>query len=557
MTAADSRKVILDGLRERPEISVLILGGGINGLGVFRELALQGVECLVVDRDDFVAGASSKSSRMIHGGLRYLENREFRLVRESLRERNRLLENAPHYVTPLRTTIPLFSLLGGVIKSPLVFLGLPARPGGRGALVVKFGLWFYDFVTRKQRMTPTHFFTGREESLRQIPGLNPAIRATATYWDACITQAERLCIELMHDARERNPGCRALNYAAVDTVEGGDVRIRDRMTGEAVTVRPRVVVNATGAWVDRTNEQLGLSTRFMGGTKGSHIVVENRRLAGALGDRMVYYEHADGRVCIAFAFMGKVIMGSTDIPVDDPDAARCDGDEISYMLATLAGVIPGIPVTRGEIVYTFCGVRPLPAARADVPGKVSRDHRIEEAEPDGLRTFPVLSLVGGKWTTFRALAEQAADQVLSRLGGARVAGTQHEPIGGGRDYPADREQWIDEVAGGGPLDRERVAVLLDRYGTGATRYIASLGKRRETPLDSLPGYTRDEIAWIAGREYLVHFTDLVCRRSIIALLGDGRQDVLTELAAAAGAALGWDAPRREREVDQALRELAF
>jgi len=214
------RDTILEGLKDHPEVPVLILGGGVNGIGLLRELALQGVDCLLVDKADFVAGASSKSSRMIHGGLRYLENREFSLVRESLSERNLLLENAAHYVMPLRTTIPLFSWFGGLIRSTLIFMGLPVRPGARGAVGVKFGLWFYDFVTRKNRRTPTHFLTAREQALRDVPGLNPDIVATATYWDAWITQAERLCIELIQDARRANPRCRALNY-----VHAGGVRV--------------------------------------------------------------------------------------------------------------------------------------------------------------------------------------------------------------------------------------------------------------------------------------------------------------------------------------------
>ena len=141
----------------------------MNGVGLLRELALQGVDCLLVDKADFVSGASSKSSRMIHGGLRYLENREFALVRESLLERNRLLENAAHYVAPMKTTIPLFSRFGGLLRSALIFWGFSVRPGSRGSVGVRFGLWFYDWVTRKNRRTPTHFLTPREASLREIP----------------------------------------------------------------------------------------------------------------------------------------------------------------------------------------------------------------------------------------------------------------------------------------------------------------------------------------------------------------------------------------------------
>ena len=197
------------------KVTVLILGGGINGAGLFRELALQGVDCLLVDKADFAAGASSKSSRMIHGGLRYLENREFKLVTESLLERNRLLDNAAHYVAPLKTTIPLFSWFGGLLKSALIFAGFKVAPGSRGVVPIKFGLWFYDFVTRKNPKTPKHFFTGKAESLQAPrPAWTPGIVATATYWDAWITQAERLCIELIQDALRANPRCRALNYVA-------------------------------------------------------------------------------------------------------------------------------------------------------------------------------------------------------------------------------------------------------------------------------------------------------------------------------------------------------
>ncbi len=550
------REETIEELQRKPDVSVLILGCGINGLGVFRELALQGVDCLAVDKSDFVAGASSTSSRMIHGGLRYLENREFRLVRESLVERNRLLANAPHYVAPLKTTIPLFSWFGGVIKSPLVFLGLPVRPGGRGALVVKFGLWFYDFVTRKERRTPRHFLTSKDASLRETPGLNPAIKATATYWDACISQAERLCIELIHDARAFSPACRALNYMGSEGIEKDAVLLKDHVTGALVRVRPKAVINATGAWVDITNGMLGLRTRFMGGTKGSHLVVENEGLARALGDRMVYYEHVDGRVCIVFRFMGTVIMGSTDIPVEDPDTARCDEDEIEYMLTTLRSVFPGHTVRRNQILYTFCGVRPLPLADSNVPGRISRDHRIEVAEPDEDRAFPVFSLIGGKWTTFRALAEQTADRILPQLGVARTVKTRGVAIGGGKDFPLEKDQWIERVARVAKLSHRRVAVLLDRYGTAAEAFAESVRETGETPLQSLPDYTVEEINHLARQEYVVHVTDLVCRRSVIALLGNARRAVLEELAAVVGARLGWDEARRDEEVELALREVS-
>ena len=548
----NARAQTLQILAHNPAVSVLILGGGINGLGLFRELALQGADCLLVDKADFAAGASSKSSRMIHGGLRYLENREFKLVSESLLERNRLLDNAPHYVAPLKTTIPLFSWFGGLLRSALIFAGFSTRPGSRGVVPVKFGLWFYDFVTRQARKTPVHFITSKAESLRETPGLHAGIVATATYWDAWITQSERLCIELLQDACQANPRCRALNYVRTEGLKDGAILLHDEAGGGAVAVRPRIVVNATGAWVDLTNGLLGLQTRYMGGTKGSHLVVDCKALHQALAGRMVYYQYDDGRVCIVFPFLDKVIMGSTDIRTDDPDSAHCDDGEIAYMLTTLRSVFPGIQVPRESIVFTFCGVRPLPAAGAGVTANISRGHSVRVIEPAAGREFPVYCLIGGKWTTFRAFAEQVADTLLARLNAPRKCDTKRLPIGGGKDFPAGperRAEWLKRVAAKSGLKEERVALLLERYGTAAETYAASASAESERPLLSLPSYSVGEIQRIAANEHVVHLSDIVCRRSLIALLGDARPEVLREIADVAGGVLGWDQARREQEVE--------
>lgn len=554
-----NRQAALEQIRQNPAIPVLILGGGVNGAGLFRELALQGVDCLLVDKADFVSGASSKSSRMIHGGLRYLENREFRLVRESLLERNRLLDNAPHYVTPLKTTIPLFSRFGGLLRSALIFLGFDVRPGERGALLVKLGLTFYDFVTRAHRRTPRHFFTSRAATLRDVPGLTPRLVCAANYWDAQVSEAERLCIELLRDARAANPRCHALNYVRPERAEGGAVVLRDELGGATLAVRPHAVVNATGAWVDLANAALGAPTHFMGGTKGSHLVVDNRPLYDALGDRMVYYEHTDGRVCIVFRFLDKVLMGSTDLRIDDPDAARCEESEIAYMLTTLRGVFPGIEVRRDQIAYVFCGVRPLPASGKGVTAIISRGHSLRVVEPTADRPFPIYCLVGGKWTTFRAFAEQVADRLLARLGRPRLCATDRTPIGGGRNCPAtdaEREAWVRRVAAARSVCPARVALLLARYGTDAEAYLAGADARAETPLETLPDYSVGEIERIARDEAVVHLSDLVVRRSTLALRGRATPNALHELAEILAPVLGWDAARQAREVRLARDEVA-
>jgi len=552
-----TREAIWNGIKADPVCEVLILGGGVNGAGLLRDLALQQVRCILVDRHDYAAGASSKSSRMIHGGLRYLENAELKLVREAVRERNLLLEHAPHYVSPLRTTIPITSWLGGLVKSPLVFLGFPVTPGGRGALIVKLGLSFYDLITGKNRRTPRHFFRSKAKSLAEIPGLKSGIVCTATYWDAWISQPERLCVDMVREACRAMPGCAALNYVTAERADRDLVLLRDAVSGETTTVRPKLVVNATGAWIDAANRALGLETRFIGGTKGSHLVIDNKALYDALGERMVYYEHADGRICITFRFMDKVIMGSTDIRVADPDGAACDDAERNYMLATLQGVFPGLKLSHDQIVHVFCGVRPLPISGMDYTGRVTRAHHLAISAADDTRGFPIYNMIGGKLTTFRAFAEQVADKLLPRLGKCRKESTRPRDYPGAEGYPkgeAEKRQWIGRVAAANGLAAERVAALLGRYGTQAE----SLAQRREPewrmPLESLPDYTVGEIGMIAACEQVVHLSDLVRRRSVITLLGRANETTLSELAGIVGGVLGWDAERRKEEVALALGE---
>ncbi len=204
-----NRKSRLKQIKENPNISVLIIGAGINGIGTFRDLAFQGLDVLMVDRGDYCSGASAASSQMVHGGIRYLENGEFRLVREALHERNLLIENAPHLVKPLPTTFPLFNIFSGILNAPLKFLGILNKPAERGALVIKIGMMFYDLFTRKQQTVPKHAFMNRDDSLSKFPKLNPEIKFTGTYFDGVMPSPERIAVELVGDAvkkeSERDP----------------------------------------------------------------------------------------------------------------------------------------------------------------------------------------------------------------------------------------------------------------------------------------------------------------------------------------------------------------
>jgi glycerol-3-phosphate dehydrogenase len=544
----ERRDEVLQAVRQWDDVSVLIVGAGINGAGLFRELALQGIDVLLVDKSDFCAGASAAPSRMIHGGLRYLENGELRLVTESLRERNRLLENAPHYVRPLPTTIPIFHWFSGLRPAVGKLLGLQTGAHERSALLIKIGLTLYDLVVR-HRLLPRHHFTSRRRALEGRPYLNRDIRCTATYYDAWISYPERLCLELIQDAEAVHPKAKALNH--VSLVEGGHdhVVLRDEMLGETFTLRPHILVNATGAWIDVTHEALHFNTHLIGGTKGSHVMLDNAELLAAMQGEMLFYENADKRVCIMFPFMGKVLAGSTDIRVEHPEAAGTTEEDIEYLLNSVRQVFPQIPLRREDVVFHFCGVRPLPYQNADTTGKISRDHSIHVIEPDANNAYLIMALIGGKWTTFRAFAEQAANQILPRLGVTRRLQSHNLPIGGGKQFPAApaaREAWLERLHHKTGLSESRLTALLDRYGTQGERIADFLLAAPDSPLQHYPAYTRREIEYLILHERVTRLDDLVLRRTLFALLGELTAPLLYELADIAALVCGWsDAAKRE------------
>src|SRR5258705_3166407 len=279
-----NRNEIFFALKNKPNISVLIVGGGINGIGTFRDLALNGVDVLLVEKSDFCSGASSASSHMAHGGIRYLENGEFRLVREAVQERNRLLQNAPHVVKPLPTTIPIFKRFSGLLNAPLKFFGILDKPSERGSVIIKLGLMMYDAYTRPrggQRVVPKHRFLSRTESLAKWKQLNPKIVNTATYYDGAILNPERIAIELVLDAEAENPKAYALNYMSMVGGTEDTIIIRDELTDDSYEVHPKLVINAAGPWIDSATRKFGLSTRFIGGTKGWHLVLDHPELLQA------------------------------------------------------------------------------------------------------------------------------------------------------------------------------------------------------------------------------------------------------------------------------------
>jgi len=547
-------------LTGRPNAQVLIVGGGINGIATFRDLALQGVDVALVERGDYASGASAASSHMIHGGIRYLENGEFRLVRESVQERNGLIRIAPHYVKPLQTTMPIFSTFSGIMNAPLRMLTHKQRSTKeRGAMLIKIGMTIYDSFSRDGGSVPKHVFRTRKAALQDMPALNRDLKYTGTYYDASVHEPERLALDVLKDGLAASTGtgsdatARATNYVEAAGSRDGGVLLRDRETGEEFVFTADVVVNASGPWTDLTNEAFGGETKYMGGTKGSHIVVDNPELLEATKGRELFFENNDGRIVLIYPLKGRVLIGTTDIDADPSEPAVCTEEEVDYFFGLVKHVFPQIELGRDHIVYRYSGIRPLPRHEDTAPGFVSRDYRIVDTPIAGLPKTTVLSLVGGKWTTFRALAAHLSTDITTKLGVTRKVDTTGMPIGGGKDFPTtdgQRALWIKSHRDG--LASETVDRLLERYGTRAAEVVDVLVTGPVEPLESDGTITRGEVRYFAEREQAVHLIDVVLRRTNLAFVGGVTIDLLDELADVMAETLGWTTEERADEIQRTL-----
>jgi glycerol-3-phosphate dehydrogenase len=483
---------------------------------------------------------------MAHGGIRYLENGEFRLVREAVAERNRMIRNAPHMVKPLPTVIPMFKLFSGFLNAPLKFLNLLDKPSERGAAVIKIGLILYDSFTGKNRTVPAHQFFGKKETFKRYPRLNKDVRYTAEYYDGLMLSPERLNTEIILDAEKAGEAAMALNYASFDSVDGDTVLLNDYVGEQILRVKPKMIVNAAGPWIDDVNNRMGKQTNYIGGTKGSHIIVKNPELKKAIGNKEFFFENKDGRIVLLLPFFDKVIIGTSDLPIDDPDGAVCTPEEEAYFIDLVKRVFPEIPILPEQIVFRFSGVRPLEYQHAKTTGQITRDHTIKE---DRLGNIPVLNLVGGKWTSYRAFGEQAGEKALDYLSQHRKGTTEEMKIGGGRDYPPTDlaiQAYLDDFSTKG-FEKGIVETLFERYGSTINEII---GTGTIEFLKSNPLITVNEINFLARTEKVVHLDDLLLRRTSLGWLGLIDEDCLREISMLVGAVLGWSTDKKQNEIER-------
>lgn len=510
----------------REEFDLLVIGGGIHGTGIARDAALRGLKVALVEKEDFGYGTTSRSTRLIHGGLRYLEFLDLGLVREALKEREVLLRIAPHLVKSLPFITPIY------------------RGDRYGPAMVKLGMVLYDLLSWDKSL-PRHRHLSPSEVLELEPGLRPeGLRGGMLYYDCQIAYPERLCVENALDAAEH--GARIANHAAAVRFLKQDRRIagavvRDELSGKAHDIRAKLTVNAAGPWVDRLNSQLCLP-ELIRKTKGIHLVVPR------------FTEHAivmlakrDGRVFFAVPWQGKSLIGTTDTDFEsDLDSIKAEEEEIQYLLEETQRFFPHL---QPKVFYTMAGVRSLIKVEGVAPSRVPREDRIVEHTKDGLPGL--ISLLGGKLTTYRKLAQEAVDLVAKKLGKRGRCRTAELPLysGGIGNLRGYIEEAKSRYSGLG-LEGEQIESLIYTYGTRFEEILQfvegepSLGERL------CPGRPEIVAQVIYGveREMVRTSEDLLLRRTGIGLAAGQGLDCLERVSRAIGERLGWDQRRVEEDM---------
>ena len=498
---------------------VAVIGAGINGAGIARDAALRGLRVVVLDQDDLCSGTSAISSRLIHGGLRYLEYGEIPLVFESLRERITLRKTAGHLVRPLRICIPIYA------------------SGRRGPLLIRIGMILYDLLS-VGKTVPGHDMLNREEAIAAEPGLErDGLRAMARYFDAQVEYAERLVLENLLAARAAGAEIRTYSRVERTVIENGAVSgldYTDTLTGEQAHCDVRVVINAAGPWVDQVLATTGQPfDPLIGGTKGSHIVVSP--FEGAPQDAYYVEAAADGRPFFIIPWNGLYLIGTTDIRYDgDLSEVRASAEEVDYLLTETNRVFPDAGLAREDIHYAYAGVRPLPRREKGPEGSITRKHIIRKNRrvAKGL-----VSIIGGKLTTYRHLAEQTVDKLGKMLG---------------RKLPACRSGDM-LLPGAVRLEEARTALadagaepehLLQIYGGRAIELVALAADEQLSLQDA-------QVVFAIREEMARTLIDIVYRRMMIGLDADQGRPAYPRIAEVAARELGWDEDERARQL-QAL-----
>jgi len=540
-----TRRASLDRFRQEV-FDVLIIGGGITGAGLALDAAARGLKTALVEKRDFAAGTSSRSTKLIHGGLRYLEQFDFRLVREALIERAILNKIAPQQTEPYPFVIPIYA---------------DRRRNYDHPLKMRAGLILYDLLAGRHNFAK-HRKLNREEALKLAPQLDPnGLKGAFLYYDARTNDA-RLVVEIIKTANEH--GAAIANYATVESFlrdESGRItgaRLRDELTGEEIDLRAGGVINASGVWMEETIRIDGFNTgklpKSLRPSKGIHLTVSADRLK--VGAAWLIPSLTGHRFYFVVPWEGRVNIGTTDTDYDDSkDAPEAEADEVLEILKAINSYFPEARLDQSDVISAWAGLRPLitdPNAK-DTTAVSRKEEMFETA--DGL-----ISLGGGKLTTYRLMAEQGIDLALKRLGKSSNGQTTADiPISGGEISRVELETTAREISQHYelPLDITRHIVLT--YGSNFDRVIRLMlddESLRERLVQGLPN-VKAEIVYAAQNEMAVTLADALTRRTRLAMLaGAASLEIAPTAAELMAAELGWDDAERARQLELFAAEFA-
>ena len=512
---------------------LVVVGGGIIGACIARDAAMRGVKTLLLEKDDFAAGTTSRSTRLIHGGFRYLQHFEFGLVREDLREREILLKIAPHLVHPLPFLIP--------ITTPI------------DHLIMAMGTLLYDILSYDKSVPGRKHFS-RETTMKMEPNMKLAgLRGADLYYDCQIWFAERLCLENIISAVDNNAV--ALNHAKVvgilkdgKTVRG--VKVQDTLTGKETEVLSRMVVNAAGHWMDSVCAMISdQPKRMVRRTKGVHLLTP--RLSN---NALVLYAKSDGRLWFVIPWGKYSLLGTTDTDyTKDLEAVYAEKEDIDYIMREAQRVFPQLKTE--DIFYTFAGLRSLPDSGNDKPSNVSRAHKtIDHEKTDGVKGF--VSVLGGKITGGRGIAEEITNLVCKKLDFKAACNTATTPFPGAAVIAQPE---IIRSALESRIDVETVTYLVSLYGSRFTEVLemAERGSRGKQPLCH---HTRDIVAqiWYAvAEESAITVSDFMLRRSGLGLAECQGLDAVEIVGKEMGRLLAWNPEEQMRQVTEYRNTVAL
>jgi len=535
-----------------PSYDIVVIGGGITGAGIARDAALRGLKVAMFEKSDYASGTSSKSSKLVHGGLRYLEHGEIGLVFESVSERRVQTRVAPHLVRPLPFLIPIYK---------------GSKPGLE---LMNFGLWIYDSLAlfRAPRLHKT--FRGARAALELEPALrSDGLRGALEYYD-CATDDARLVLENAIDARALGADCHS--YTEVTRFERDatgritGVAVKDRLTGEARSVTGRAFVLAAGAWTDEmiARFELPYERPLLRRTKGVHVVVPRERLP--LARAITLISPVDQRVMFAIPWRERTVLGTTDTDfTGTADDVAADASDVQYLVDSANGVFPGIELTPRDVIATWAGLRPLIAAPPNVDeSEISREHEVFT------RTDGLVIIAGGKLTTYRRMARQAVNETLKLLDllgeplDAQKISTKHRPLPGAEGLVSED---LEGVAAIGrrlieerKLDVETATHLCGVYGTRAPLLAdriaedPALGERLDPELP----YVWAEIEFAAVHDLARTVEDVLARRVPLLLVSrDQGLGVCERVADVLAAKLGWQPAQRAQMLDEYRAEVAL